>query len=168
MFARGCHDRIEIVGRLACDSCRGFFVAEMSEHDVRASSTHRNVDARFTSQHQQFVPVIDEIKRLRNEKPNKKELSDSRTNITGSLLRQQETPQQIARDLWMIESQNLGSDYLDQLLKTIAETTAADCIDLTQKTLDPDKMIVIVVGDADKTIEELKKIAPVTVIPAEE
>jgi zinc protease len=112
--------------------------------------------------------LLDEIRRLRNESPTEKELGDSKSYFAGSFVRQRETPQQVARDLWLIESQNLGADYLERLLAKIARTTKADCEDLVNETLNPNKMIIAVVGDAAKITDSLEKIAPVIVVSAKE
>ena len=108
--------------------------------------------------------VLDEIERLRNQQPDTEELENSRTYILGSFVRQREIPQQIAQDLWLIESQQLGSDYLDRLLDGIAKTKQQDCIALTTDTVDPDKLVIVVVGEAEKIKEDLEKIAPVTIV----
>ena len=110
--------------------------------------------------------LLDEIRRLRTEGPTEKELGDSKSYFAGSFVRQRETPQQVARDLWLIESQNLGADYLERLLAKIARTTEADCENLVDETLNPDKMIIVVVGDAAKITDSLEKIAPVTIVSA--
>jgi len=108
--------------------------------------------------------VLDEISRLKTQGPSQKELDDSRSYILGSFVKNRETPQQIAGDLWLIESQQLGRDYLDRLLIGIANTQKADCERLVQNTIKPDKLVVVVVGEADKLKSELEKIAPVTVV----
>ena len=108
--------------------------------------------------------VIDEISRLANDPPTDKELNDSKTYFAGSFVRNRETPQKVASDLWLIESQNLGDDYLDNLLETIADTTKDDCLQLAKRTLHPDKLAIIVVGDAEKIKDDLEKIAPVTIV----
>ena len=108
--------------------------------------------------------IIDEISRLANDPPTDKELNDSKTFFPGSFVRNRETPQRIAFDLWLIESQNLGADYLDNLLETVANTTKDDCLQLAKRTLHPDKLAIVVVGDAEKIKDDLEKIAPVTVI----
>lgn len=110
--------------------------------------------------------VLDEIKRLTNEGPSEKELENSRSNILGGFIRERETPQQTAADLWMIESQGLNDNYLDMLLSGVADTKQADCERLVRRTIEPDKMIIVVVGEADKLKDDLEKIAPVTVVPA--
>jgi zinc protease len=110
--------------------------------------------------------VLDEIERLRTEQPSDEELEDSQSYILGSFVRQRETPQQIASDLWLIESQQLGGDYLERLLAGVAETKKPDCTALAQSTIEPDKLVIVVVGEAEKLKEDLEEIAPVTVVPA--
>lgn len=123
-----------------------------------------NTFSKTASTGETITAVIEEIKRLRNERPGEKELADSKSFFAGSFVRYRETPQQVAKDLWLIESQDLGADYLDQFLSKIAMTTEQDCLDLAKKTIDTDKLVIVVVGDASKIAEELKKIAPVTVL----
>jgi len=112
--------------------------------------------------------ALDEIRRLQAEVPTEKELAGSKSYFAGSFVRTRETPQQVAKDLWLIESQNLGADYLEKLLAKIAQTTEADCDNLVDETLNPDKMIIVVVGDAAKITDQLKKIAPVTVVSTQQ
>jgi zinc protease len=112
--------------------------------------------------------ALDEIRRLQAEEPTEKELGDSKSYFAGSFVRTRETPQQVARDLWLIESQKLGDDYLERLLAKIAQTSEKDCENLVNETLNPNKMVIVVVGDASKITDELEKIAPVTVVIAEE
>jgi predicted Zn-dependent peptidase len=111
--------------------------------------------------------VLEEIERLKDEGPSDKELEDSRSYILGSFVGGRETPQQIAGDLWLIESQDLGKDYLERLLRGIAKTKRADCEYLVRDTIKPDKLVIVIVGEAEKLKGELEKIAPVTVVATE-
>jgi len=111
--------------------------------------------------------ILDEIERLKSEGPTNEELDGSKSYIIGSFVRQRETPQQIAGDLWLIESQQLGADYLERLLAGVAKAKQADCERLVQETIKPDKLVIVVVGEAEKLKDELEKIAPVTIVPAE-
>lgn len=108
--------------------------------------------------------VLDEIERLKAEGPSEKELDTNRSYILGSFVRKRETPQQIAGDLWLIESQGLSADYLERLLAGIADAKAADCQRLVRRTLRPESLVIVVVGEADKLKDQLKKIGPVTVV----
>jgi zinc protease len=110
--------------------------------------------------------VLEEIGRLKTEGPSEKELEDNRSYILGSFVLWRETPQQIAGDLWLIKSQGLDKDYLERLLRGIAEAKRTDCERLVRETIEPDKLVIIVVGEAGKLKDELAKIAPVTVVEA--
>lgn len=112
--------------------------------------------------------VLDEINRLKTEGPTDNELDSTKSYILGSFVRQRETPQQIARDLWLIESQQLGHDYLERLLAAIAETEAHDCESLVQNTIEPDSLVIVVVGQAEELKDDLEQIAPVTVVPVQQ
>ena len=107
---------------------------------------------------------FEEIERLKTEPPSRKELEDNRSYLLGSYVRHRETPQDVARDLWLIESQGLSADYLDRFLEGIARAEKGDCERFLEETLEPSKMSIVVVGDASKLKDELAEIAPVTVI----
>jgi zinc protease len=111
--------------------------------------------------------ILDEIERLGVEEPSEKELEDSRSYILGSFVRDRETPQQVANDLWLIESQGLGKDYMERLLAQVAKTQRADCTRLVEQTINKDELVIVVVGQAEKLKSELEKIAPVTVVVPE-
>jgi zinc protease len=111
--------------------------------------------------------VLEEIERLKAQGPSDDELESSRSYILGSFVRGRETPQQIAGDLWLIESQGLGEDYLERLLGGIAKAKRTDCERLVRETIEPSKLVIVVVGEAEKLKGELEQIAPVTVITAE-
>jgi zinc protease len=110
--------------------------------------------------------VIEEIERLKSEPPSEEELEESRSYILGSFVRNRETPQQVASDLWLIESQQLGDDYLARLLDGIAEAQSEDCGKLVERTVNEDDLVIVVVGEAQKLKADLEQIAPVTVIEA--
>jgi zinc protease len=108
--------------------------------------------------------LLDEVKNLKKLPPEANELLQSKSYIAGNFVINRETPQQIADDLWLIKSQNLNDDYLDKLLSSVQNTKIEDCQQLIQKTITPDKMVIVVVGDANSTKQSLEKIAPVKVI----
>lgn len=111
--------------------------------------------------------VLDEIERLKKEWPSDEELLNNQSYILGSFVRGRETPQQIAGDLWLIESQGLGSDYLEWLLEGVAGTERVDCERLIDATIKTDGLVVVVVGQAEQLKESLEEIAPVTIIATE-
>ncbi|MFO0838661.1 MAG: pitrilysin family protein [Phycisphaerae bacterium] len=111
--------------------------------------------------------IFEELDRLRAEPPGAEELAKTKSNQLGRFAGDRETPQDIARDLWLIESNGLPADYFQRMLKAYSETTEAGCADAARQLVDPSKMTVVVVGPAAKLEEGLKKIAPVTVVKPE-
>ncbi|MBL8879340.1 MAG: insulinase family protein, partial [Phycisphaerales bacterium] len=75
---------------------------------------------------------LDEIQRLRNEAPSDKELAKARDYFLGSFAGQRETPQAVAGDLWLIESENLPADYLKQLMDGVSAATPEKCVQLAR------------------------------------
>lgn len=110
--------------------------------------------------------VFDELNRLRDEAPAAKELQDTKAYFVGSFPSDRETPQQVAQQLWTIESNGLAPDYYERLLKGVAQTDIDACAKLARQTVDPTKMVVVVVGNATRIKDDLEKIAPVTVVKA--
>ncbi len=108
--------------------------------------------------------IIEQVQEFRTVPPTEAEFGDTRSYLFGSFARNRETPQQIARDLWLMESQDLSRDYFRRLFGTLETATPEDCIRLTQKVIHPDKLSIVVVGDASVLKEQLETIAPVTVV----
>lgn len=111
--------------------------------------------------------IIEQVNRFRSVSPSEAEFNDTRSYILGSFARNRETPQHIARDLWMMESQNLSRNYFGELFGTIESATPEDCIRLAQKIVHPDKLAIVVVGDAAVLKTPLEAIAPVTIVKPE-
>jgi zinc protease len=110
--------------------------------------------------------VIDEVNRLRTEPPSQTELDDQKAYIQGSFVRNRETPQAVANDLWVLETEGQPVDFYSKMMAAIATTTSDDCVKLAQTAVDPSKLIIIVVGDGAQLKAGLEKIAPVSVLPA--
>jgi zinc protease len=108
--------------------------------------------------------VLDEFNRLIKEPPTEKELKDTKSYSTGSFARERQTPQQVAGQLWLIESEGLPEDYFERTLEKVSQTDAAGCQQLVRETLNPSKFVIVVVGSADKIQKDLEKIAPVTLV----
>ena len=75
-----------------------------------------------------------------------------------------ETPQAVAGDLWLIEAERLPRDHFEKMLAHVSTASARDCLDLIARTVDPEQMVIVVVGDASELKAGLESIAPVTVV----
>ena len=111
--------------------------------------------------------ILEQINEFRTVEPSDTEFYDTRSYFIGSFAGHRETPQDIARDLWLIESQQLGKDYFKKLFKALDKATKQDCTELAQKTINPDSLAIVVIGDAEVLKEPLAAIAPVQIIEPE-
>jgi zinc protease len=105
--------------------------------------------------------IMEEIRKLKQVPPDENDVAKSRSYIVGSFLERRETPQQIADDLWTIISNGLPMDYFERMLDSVRKTVPADCMRVVNETVDPNKMVIVVVGKSGEIKNELAKIAPV-------
>ena len=108
--------------------------------------------------------VISEVKRLVAQPPEGKELDDAVSYMVGSFAGSLETPQDISARLWTLELNGLPDDWYADYLARVASTTTEDLQRCAQELLEPDRMVIVVVGDASRVKEDLEKIAPVDVV----
>jgi zinc protease len=108
--------------------------------------------------------VLDKVERLRKEPPTDKELRDTKSYYLGSFAGDHETPQQVAGELALLDANGLADDYFERLLEYVSRTDAAACMKLVRETLDPAKLVIVVVGNAGRIQKDLEKIAPVTLV----
>jgi zinc protease len=111
--------------------------------------------------------ILDEIDKLRAEPPTQEEVADTKTHMAGSFAGDREVPTATVGDLWLIETQGLPQDYLQRFLGGVKAATADDVMQAAKTLMDPEHLIIVVVGEAAKIKDELEKIAPVTVVGAE-
>ena len=130
------------------------FAGEVSIHSfTKTEATARAVRA-----------IMEEVQRLRDVPPSTEELETTRSNLLGRFPAQRETPLDVARELWLIESDGLPADYFEKLLSRVAVVTGEDCRKIAAELAEPDRLVIVIVGDAEKMRSELEKIAPVTVV----
>ena len=110
---------------------------------------------------QTLAAVMEEVGKLKTIPPTDNDVEKSRSYIVGSFLERRETPQQIADDLWLIISNDLSADYFERMLDTVRKTTSQDCVKLVNETVDPNKMVIVIVGNSAVIKGELEKIGPV-------
>ena len=111
--------------------------------------------------------VIDEVQRMVDEAPNAKEISEASSYLAGSFAGSLETPQAVASRLWSLQLNDLPADYWSRYLQRVSGISSEDVATAAAQLLDPDNMVVVVVGDAQKVAEDLKEIAEVEVITSD-
>ncbi len=108
--------------------------------------------------------ILDEVNRLRDEAPTEKEISQAKSYLVGSFAGDHETPESIVSELWTLELEGLGTDYIDRYLAAVVKATSADVQKLARERVDASKLAIVVVGDASQVEAGLAKIAPLTVV----
>jgi zinc protease len=108
--------------------------------------------------------VLTEFGRLRTAPPDEQELGDAKTYLVGSFAARRESPDQVAEDVWLIESYGLPADYFQRMLDHVAAVDGARCAALAQETVDTSQMVIAVAGPAKALQPALETIAPVTVV----
>jgi predicted Zn-dependent peptidase len=95
------------------------------------------------------------------------ELSLHKRYFLGSAAARFQTPEQIASQLAHGALNGLPLDYLQRTLAAIGAATAPQCQALARRRVDPEHLVIVVVGDASLVAKDLEAIAPVTVVDRE-
>ncbi|HZL98791.1 MAG TPA: insulinase family protein, partial [Planctomycetota bacterium] len=112
--------------------------------------------------------VLDEIARMRDEPPSDKELGDAAAYVSGSFAGSLETPEAMAERLWILQLNGLPADWWNTYMQRVVSTRVDDVQDAARDLLDPARLHIVVVGDAEAVKAELEQIAPVEVISEKE
>ncbi len=122
------------------------------------------VSTRTDSTAQAISATIEHIKKIREADVTPQELSETISFYSGYFPRQFETPEQVANQLSIVELYGLEKDYLSKYIDNMASVTAPAVRAAAQKYLDPENLLIVVVGKADDLREKLKQFGPVTEI----
>ena len=94
--------------------------------------------------------IFKELKRIRTEQVSEKELADAKAYLTGSFPLRMDTYAKIAGMLTAIEIYNLGLDYPQKYPGLINAVTREDILRVAKKYIDPDRMVIVVLGNQEK------------------
>jgi zinc protease len=126
-----------------------FFVSTFS----KTASTGEAVEA-----------ILEEIQRMRDEPPSAAELRQAQSYTLGSFAGDHETPGSIAAELWSLQVHGLEPGFVGAYLDSVVETTPEDVAGVAQSAIDPEHLLIVVVGNAEEVLEDLQAIAEVTVL----
>jgi zinc protease len=115
------------------------------------------------------IETLKEIRCLCSEEVPDSDLVLARDFLTRSVVRSFETPGQIAAQLANLVLYGLPDDYFKTYIQKVERVTADDVKRSAQKYLDPDSMIIVVVGDVATVRTGLEKLGhgPVVVCDSE-
>jgi len=94
--------------------------------------------------------IFKELKRIRTELVTEKELADAKAYLTGSFPLRMDTYSKIAGMLTAIEIYNLGLDYPQKYPALINAVTREDILRAAKKYIDPEHMVIVVLGNQEK------------------
>jgi zinc protease len=103
---------------------------------------------------------LEELNRIRAEKPTQQEVDDAKMYLLGSLPFKVSTSAQVAAQLLAIERYGLGLNYLDDYRKAVAAVTPADVQEMARKHIDPKRMVLVAAGAVDQDGKPLAKLPP--------
>lgn len=112
--------------------------------------------------------ILDVITDMRDNPPEGDELEDAKAYLVGSFARTIETPADVIMNQWMIDYTGLPDDYLQQAVDGYKRVTTEDLARFAREHVDPDRLTIVVAGDADALRAQLEPIAPVTVVSPED
>lgn len=99
--------------------------------------------------------LVDEIARLQRQRVHPRELSEAQAYITGSFPLTIETPGAIARQIINAVFFGLDVQELETFRERVNAVTVDDVQRVSQKYLHPDRLSIVLVGDASKFAREL-------------
>lgn len=96
---------------------------------------------------QEILTIIkDEMIKLSSQKVGQKELSDAKSYITGSMPLALKSTQDLASIALSLQSKGKPTDYLDHYEDKINAVTEDDVLRVAKRILNPEKMMVVLVG----------------------
>lgn len=111
--------------------------------------------------------VLAELERMEKERVSAEELSNAKNLAAGSFLLRLETRTALADQFVMVRNNGLSPDYLEKYTARIRAVEPDQVQAAAKKYMAPDRSVIVVVGDASKIGEALKKFGNVTVTKIE-
>jgi predicted Zn-dependent peptidase len=114
-----------------------------------------------------LVEMLGEFERIIEQPVTQKELDDAKSYLIGNFPTTIETPNQIAGQIGQVKMLGLGKEYLEGYRKEIAKVDVESAQAAMQKYLHPDRMALVLVGDANEVIDKVEPIASVSLYDIE-
>jgi zinc protease len=108
-----------------------------------------------------LAEMLHEIERITEEPVTDEELKNAKSYLIGNFPTTIETPNQIANQIGQVKLLGLGKDYLEGYRKEIAKVTVTDVQEAMQNHLRPERLAMVLVGDANEVIDKVEPIASV-------
>ena len=100
-----------------------------------------------------------ELERIRNERVSDEEIADAKSFLTGVFPIRAETQEGLTGLLVNQQIYGLPDDYLQQYRANVDAVTAEQIQEAARKHIRPDEVAIVIVGDADEIMEQVKEYA---------
>ncbi len=120
-----------------------------------------SVATRADSCAQAIGATIEHLRKIREADVTAQELSEAKSFYAGYFPRQFETPEQVANQLSIVELYELEKDYLAKYTDYLGAVTPQQVRGAAQRYIDPDNLLIVVVGNAEVLRDKLKVFGPV-------
>lgn len=111
--------------------------------------------------------MLDEVRRLRDEPVPADELAASQEGVLNGFVFASVTPAQVAGRRMSLDYNGLPPDELERVRDRTLATTSADLRAAVRRHLDPDRMVIVAVGDRDVLKAALAPFGEVEEVPWE-
>jgi zinc protease len=152
IFSSGMDSRLNLKIRVKMGLTYGAGGGILAEH-LYPGTTYFSTFTKSESTLKAIKAVFAEIDLIRREKVGKDELEKAKDYLLNSYVFNYSTPARIMSRYLEDEFYGIPADADKKMLEDIKKTTSEDVLEVAQKYLHPDKMVVCVVGNEEKTKE---------------
>lgn len=104
-----------------------------------------------------ITEIMNEMKKIRNEKVSETELQNAKSLLAGGFIRSLEQPATVANFAINIARYNLPKDYYKNYLKNLNAVTVDDVQAVAKKYIKPNNAYIVVVGSGDEVAKNISK-----------
>ncbi|MEJ7862881.1 MAG: pitrilysin family protein [Pyrinomonadaceae bacterium] len=149
---------------------KGYTYGAYSRFDTKklAGNFETNAEVRTPVTGDSLKEFFFELNRVRNEKASEKELKDAKSFLTGVFPLRAETQEGLTNLLVSQQLYDLPPDYLQTYRDKVNAVTLEDVERVAKKYIAPDKIAIVIVGDAEEILPQIKPYSQkINVIDAE-
>ncbi len=140
---------------------KGYTYGAYSSFDTRrqAGAFEATAEVRTAVTGDSLKEFYKEFNRIRDEKVPTQELQDAKNYLTGVFPLRAETQEGLTGLITSQQSYDLPNDYLQTYRDKIVAVTADDVQRVAKQYIMPDKMAIVIVGDAEEILKQAKPYA---------
>jgi zinc protease len=108
--------------------------------------------------------VLDELARLRTDPPTESELRRAKDDLLNSFIFRYDSPEKVLSEQVTLAVYGYPADFLERYRTGVEKVTAADVARVAQKYVQPDKLAIVIVGNAPEITPPLSGMGTVTTL----